>query len=132
MGALKDHFQHLNILCLPELYSFLVSYANSCTLIITNCFQIILMNILFHSAQFIITPQDQQPLKTCFYLELTLPQENVLLNLLAQRYGLQYQTILNFQPPLNENLRNTSYMKKIPNYETFLIFYYYFLISLYC
>jgi len=24
----------------------------------TNCFQIILMNILFHSAQFIITPQD--------------------------------------------------------------------------
>jgi len=77
------------------------------------------MNILFHSAQFIITPQDYQPLETCFYLELTLPQENVLLNLLAQKYGLQYQTILNFQPllPLNGNLRNTSYMKKIPNYE---------------
>ena len=77
------------------------------------------MNILFHSAQFIITPQDQQPLKTCFYLELTLPQENVLLNLLAQKYGLQYQTILNFPPPLplNGNLRNTSCMKKIPNYE---------------
>ena len=33
--------------------------------------------------------------------------------------GLQYQTILNFQPPLplNGNLRNTSYMKQIPNYE---------------
>jgi len=74
------------------------------------------MNILFHSAQFIITPQDYQPLKTCFYLELTLPQENVLLNLLAQKYGLQYQTILNFQPPLplNRHLRNTSYMKKFP------------------
>jgi len=27
--------------------------------------------------------------KTCFYLKLTLPQENVLLNLLAQKYGLQ-------------------------------------------
>ena len=53
------------------------------------------------------------------YLELTLLQENVPLNLLAQKYGLQYQTILNFQPPLplNGNLRNTSYMKKIPNYE---------------
>jgi len=77
------------------------------------------MNTLFHSAQFIITPQDKQPLKTCFYLELTLRQENVLLNLLAQKYGLQYQTILNFQPPLPliGNLRNTSYMKKIPNYE---------------
>jgi len=58
-------------------------------------------------------------LKTCFYLELTLPHENVLLNLLAQKYGLQYQTIINFQPPLplNGNLRNTSYKKKIPNYE---------------
>ena len=37
----------------------------------------------------------EQPLKTCFYLELTLPQENVLSNLLAQKYGLQYQMILN-------------------------------------
>jgi len=43
-------------------------------------------------------------------IELTLLQENVPLNLLAQKYGLQYQTILNFQPPLplNGNLRNTS------------------------
>jgi len=72
-----------------------------------------------HSAQFIITPQDKQPLKTYFYLELTPPQENVLLNLLAQKYCLQYQTISNFQPPLplKWNLRNTSYMKKIPNSE---------------
>ena len=78
------------------------------------------MNILFHSAQFIVILQDQQPLKTCFYLELTLPQENVLLNSLTQRYGLQYQTILNFQPllPSNGNLKNTCYLKKkIPNYE---------------
>ena len=114
MGSLEEHFQHINILCLPKLYSFSVgkfmhSYHN-------KLLQIILMNILFHSAQFIITPQDQQSLKTCFYLELTISQENVLLTLLAQKYGLQYQTILNFQPPLplNGNLRNTSYMKKFP------------------
>jgi len=77
------------------------------------------MNILFHSAQFIIIAQDKQPLKTCFYLELTLSQENVLLNSLAQKYGRRYQTILNFQLllPSNGTLRNTSYMKKIPNYE---------------
>jgi len=56
------------------------------------------MNILFHSAQFIAILQDWLPQKICFYLELTLPQENVPLNSLAQRYGLQYQTILNFQP----------------------------------
>ena len=57
----------------------------------------ILMNILFHSAQFIITLTRLATYKTCFYLELT-------------------QTILNFQPPLplNGNLRNTSYMKKFP------------------
>ena len=41
------------------------------------------------------------------------------LKFMGQKYGLQYQTILNFQPPLplNGNLRNTSCMKKIPNYE---------------
>jgi len=32
-------------------------------------------------------------LTTYFYLELTLPQENVPLPLLAQKCGLQYQTI---------------------------------------
>ena len=117
MGSLEEHFQHLNILCLPKIYSFLVGKCMHSS----NCFQIILINILFHLAQFIITPQDQQPLETCFHLELTLPQENVLLNLLAQKYGFQYQTILNFQPPLplNGNLRNTSYMKIIPNYELY-------------
>ena len=39
------------------------------------------------------------------------------LKFIGPKYGLQHQTILNFQPclPLNGNLRNTSYMKKIPN-----------------
>jgi len=35
------------------------------------------MNILFLSAQFILAAQDYQPLTTYFYLELTLPQEDV-------------------------------------------------------
>jgi len=49
-----EHFQHLNILCLPKLYSFSVGkFMHS-----ASCFQIIFMNILFHLAQFIITPQD--------------------------------------------------------------------------
>jgi len=44
----------LNILCLPKLYSFSVGkFMHS-----SNCFQIILMNILFYLAQFVITPQD--------------------------------------------------------------------------
>jgi len=64
------------------------------SLITTNCFQTILMTILFQSTQFILTPQDYQHLTTCFYLELTLPQENVPLHLLTQKCGLQYQTIL--------------------------------------
>jgi len=43
----------------------------------------------------------------------------VLKNYLKQNNSFKYQTILNFQPPLplNGNLRNTSYMKKIPNFE---------------
>ena len=54
MGSPEEHFQHLNILCLPKLYSFSVGkFMHS-----SNCFQIILMNIVFHLAQFIITPQD--------------------------------------------------------------------------
>jgi len=77
------------------------------------------MTILFQSAQFIPTPRDLQPLTINFYLVLTLYQENVPLHLLAQNYGLQHQTILNFQPllPLNGNLRNTSYMNDKQNYE---------------
>jgi len=50
-----------------------------------------------------------------FYLELTLPPKSVPLHLLTQKCGRQYQTILSLQQllPLNGNLRNTSYMKKI-------------------
>jgi len=51
------------------------------------------MTILFQSAQFISIPQDYQHLATYFYLDLTPPQENAPLHLLAQKCGLQYQTI---------------------------------------
>ena len=71
-----------------------------CPLTTTNCFQTVLMTILFQSAQFIPIPQDYQPLTICFYLEFTLPQENAPLHLLAQKYGFQYQTILSLQPLL--------------------------------
>ena len=51
-----EHFQHLNILCLPKLRSFSVGkFMHSRH---NKLLPIILMNILFHSAQFIITPQD--------------------------------------------------------------------------
>jgi len=77
------------------------------------------MTILFQSAQFILTPQDYQPLTTSFYLELIHTQENVPLHLLAQKRGLQYQTVLSLLPllPSNGNFRNTIYIKKIHNYE---------------
>ena len=60
------------------------------------------MTILFQSAQFILTPQDYQPLTTCS------------LTFVGPKCGLQYQTILRVQPlsPLNGNLRNKSYTKK--------------------
>ena len=55
-GSLEEHCQHLNILCLPKLYSFSVGkFMHSYHI---KLLQIILMNILFYSGQFIITPQD--------------------------------------------------------------------------
>jgi len=117
MGSLEDHFQHLQILCLPKLYSFSVgefmhSYHNKLLLNHFDEYFIPLSSIHYHSTRLGLATS-----KNLFLSELTLPQENVLLNLLA--HGLQYQTILNFDPPLplNENLRNTYYIKKIPNYE---------------
>ena len=77
------------------------------------------MTILFHSAQFILTPQDYPLLTTCCYLEPTLLQENVSIDLLAQKCGLQYQTIkssitFTFKWKLKTHL--LQYMKKIHNY----------------
>jgi len=57
--------------------------AKLCALNTTNCFHIILKTILFQSAQFILTPQDNPLLTTCFYLESTILQENDPLLLLA-------------------------------------------------
>jgi len=99
MGSLEEHFQHLNILCFPKLYGFSVgkfmhSYHNK---LLPNHFDeyfLPLSSIHYHSTRLATS-------KTCFDLELTLPQENVLLNSLAQKHGLQYQTILNFQPLLS-------------------------------
>jgi len=46
--------------------------------------------ILFQSVLFILIPQDYPLITTCSYQE-----ENVLVHLLHQKCGLQYQTILN-------------------------------------
>jgi len=81
----------LNILCLPNLYSFSVgkfmhSYHNK---LFPNHFDehfVPLSSIHYHSTR----PATS---KNCFYLELTLHQENVLSNLLAQKYGLQYKPV---------------------------------------
>ena len=60
----------------------------------------------------------------CGTISLFLPGVNsssgkFSLTFVAQKRGLQYQTILSLQPLLscNGNLRNTSYMKKIHNFE---------------
>ena len=55
-GSLEEHFQHLNILCLPKLYSFSVgkfmhSYHNK---LLPNHFD----GYFFHSAQSVVIPQD--------------------------------------------------------------------------
>ena len=101
----------------PLLYSFSVgkcmhSYHHK---VLPNHFDeyfIQLSSIHYHSTR-LATPNN-----------LILPRVNSSsgkcpLLLIAQRYGLQYHTILNFQQPLplNGNLKNTSYMKQIPNYE---------------
>jgi len=46
------------------------------------------MTILLQSGQFILTPQDYPLPTTCFYLGLTLLQQNIPLHLLAQKCGL--------------------------------------------
>ena len=117
MGSLEEHFQHLNILCLPKLYSFsagkfMHSYYNK---LLPNHFDeyfIPLSSIHYHSTKLVTS-------KNLFLPRVNSSSGKCSLNLLAQKYGLQYQSILNFPPPLplNGNVRNTSYIKKIPNYE---------------
>ena len=109
--SLEEPFQHRNILSLPKIYTLSVGkFMHSChNKLLPNHFD----------EYFILTPQDQQPLTAYFYLELTLPQENVPSPLLALKCDPQYQMILSLQPhlPLNGNWRNTFFMIKIHNYE---------------
>jgi len=117
MGSLEDHFQHLNILCLSKLYSFSVgkfmqSYHNK---LLPNHFDeyfVPLSSIHYHSTRL-------ETYKNLFLPGVNSSSGKCSLKFIGRKYGLQYQTILNFQPPLplNGNLRNTSYMKKIPKYE---------------
>ena len=111
MGSLEDHFQHLNILCLPKLYCFSVGkFMHS--YLLPNHFDeyfIPLRSIHYHSTRLATS-------KNLFLPGVNSFSGKCSLKFIGPKYGLQYQTILNFQPPLpsNGHLRNTSYMKKFP------------------
>jgi len=78
-------------------------------LITTNCFQIILINILFQSVVFIFTPQDYPLLITSLHREVN--------ELMTQKCSLQHTILLSLlQPlPVKSSLRTTCYMNKIRN-----------------
>jgi len=115
--SLEEPFQHWNILCLLKLYSFSVgkfkhSYHNK---LLPNHFDdyfIPISSIHSYSTR-------QATSNNLFLPRVKSSLGKCSLPLLAQKCGLQYQTILSIQPPLpsNENWRNTSYMKKKHNYE---------------
>jgi len=116
MGSLEEHFQHLNILCLPKLYSvsvgkFMHSYHKK---LLPNHFEyfIPLSSIHYHSTRLATSNN------------LFLPRANsssgkCSLKFIGQKVwssipdDIKFSTAFTF----NGNLRNTSYMKKIPNFE---------------
>ena len=109
---------HLNILRLSKLYSFSVgkfmhSYHNKLLPHHFDEYFVPLSSIHYHSTRLATS-------KNLFLPRVNSSSGKCSLKFIGPKVnGLQYQTILNFQPPLplNGNLRNTSYMKKIPNYE---------------
>jgi len=117
MGSLEEHFQHLNILCLPKLYSFSVGkFVHTChNKLLPNHFDeyfILLSSINYHSTELATS-------KNLFLPRIKSSSRKFSLKFIGPKVCSSIQTILNFQPPspLNGNLRNTSYMKKNPNYE---------------
>jgi len=62
--------------------------------------------------------------RTCFYRGLTLLQENVLLHLLAQKCGLQHQTVLSLvfrlRVPVWRQCANQAYKSKPSNGKTLI------------
>jgi len=117
MGSLEEHFQHLSILYLPKQYCFPVgkfmnSYHNK---LLPNHFDeyfIPLSSIHYHSTR-------QATSRNLF-----LPRVNALSGKCSLKFigpkvwssipdDIECSTTFT----LNGNLRNTSYMKKIPNYE---------------
>jgi len=116
MGSLEYHFQHLNILCLPKLYSFSVgkfmhSYHNK---LLPNHFDeylILLSSIHYYSTRLATS-------KNLFLLRVNSSSAKCYRKFIGPKVwssipdDIQFSTTL----PLIGNLRKTSQLKKIPNY----------------
>jgi len=116
-GSLEEHFQHLNILCFPKLYSFSVgkcmhSYHNK---LLPNHFDgyfVPLSSIHYHSTRLATS-------KNLFLPKVNSSSGKCSLKFIGPKVCSSLPDDIKFQPllPSNGNLKNTSYMKKIPNYE---------------
>ena len=91
--SLEELFQHLNISCLPKIYTFISRQIHA--LLSQQTASKPLWRI-FHSNQLnsFSLHKTSNLLIIYFYLELTLPQENVPSPLLALKCGFQYQILL--------------------------------------
>ena len=117
MGSLEEHFQHLNILCLPKLYSFSVSkfmhsYHNK---LLPNHFDeyfIPLSSIHYHSTRL-------ETSKNLFLPRVNSSSGKCSLKFIGPKVWSSIPNDIKFATTFTFkwNLRNTSYMKKIPNYE---------------
>jgi len=113
-GSLEEHFQHLNILCLPKLYNlsvgkFMHSYHNKLLPIYFDEYFFPLSSIHHHSARLatsnnLFLPRVNSSLGKCFLTYVGPKVWSSIPN------DIKYSTF-------KWKLRNTSYMKKIHNYE---------------
>ena len=115
MGSLEEHFQHLNILCLRKLYSFSASnFMHSYNKLLPNHFDeyfVPLSSIHYHSTRLATS-------KNLFLPRVNSSSGKCSLKFTGPKYGLQYQTILNFQPLLPSNGNLTLWE---PTYDTFVL-----------
>ena len=115
-GSLEEHFQHLNILCLPKLYSFSVgqfmhSYHNK---LLPNNFGeyfVPLISIHYHSTRLATS-------KNLFLPRVNSSSGKCYLTFIGPKVwssipdDIKFSTTFTFK----WKLKKTSYMKKFPNY----------------
>jgi len=93
-GSLEEHFQHLNMLCFPKLYSFPVgkfmpSYHNKLLPNHIDEYCIPFSSIHYHSTILATS-------KNLFLPRVNSSSGKFSLKFISQKYGHKYQTILNF------------------------------------